>query len=559
MPFMNSSFLIFMSTWAMGVLRGGNTSSLGIRFFSLVIFPSSPSMLGLSQLFYSNILIGFALKCQQVFQDLSFFLVNGEKMGGILLPNLAAHEIGDDELAQIAKRVSIILVHDSYLLGDPMHLAVKALKIWSLDGVRHMMCSIIQMAAAEFLEMTEEYGSGNLCECFDIHLNQVVLQSWDDTLIVLQKYQTLLPWTEELLIVSQCIESLAFMACMEILDRERRRYQSVVTLEAFAGQAWCCEKVKEILSQDLWIKDLIALPFGFFKRKTHQFWENSGERNGENDEKTKVSVILEGILELLPTGEKASKVIPAGFYFSLLSRSLEVGLRSNSSKAAKSDSICSTLGKGGRFSTSCKQIRVHFLQHRVGHNGFSMYVSSNTESIHTPPSSSIVAELWNIYLSHIAPDPKLGPKRFMDLIEILPVSSRQSHDHLYRALNIFLQALFVQQINTYQAFRECSDSFQYAHGGEFSGSLSSSRYANSKSQNLGESPYIDGGETVSRPLSLLLQKDVTIQRSECSRKEYESTSFRIQNFEQELMSLKKSLQLHNISTKKNSYKEIRNS
>ena len=102
---------------------------------------------------------------------------------------------------------------------------------------------------------------------------------------------------------------------MEILDPERRRYQPVVTLEAFAGQSWCCEKVKEILSQDLWIKDLIALPFGFFKRvigslrrqgmkekyvspivvfyankwvlskKTRQFWENSGERNGENDEK----------------------------------------------------------------------------------------------------------------------------------------------------------------------------------------------------------------------------------------------------------------------------------
>lgn len=66
--------------------------------------------------------------------------------------------------------------------------------------------------AAEFLEMTEEYTSGNLCERFDIYLNQVVLQSWEDTLIVLQKCQSLDPWAEELLIVSRCIESLAFMA-----------------------------------------------------------------------------------------------------------------------------------------------------------------------------------------------------------------------------------------------------------------------------------------------------------------------------------------------------------
>ncbi|XP_057507800.1 BTB/POZ domain-containing protein At5g48130 [Actinidia eriantha] len=481
--------------------------------------------------------------------------------------------------------------------------------------------------AAEFLEMKEEYGSGNLCERFDRYLNQVVLQSWDDTLIVLQKCQTLLPWTEELLIVSRCIESLAFMACMEILDPERRRYQPVVTLEALAGQAWCCEKVKEILSQDLWIKDLIALPFGFFKRvigslrrqgmkekyvspivvfyankwvlskKTRQFWENSGERNGENDGKIKVSVILEGILELLPTGEKACKVIPAGFYFSLLSRSLKVGLRSDSIAklqnqipsvlhSAKVEDFLLPANGSESISSSIELATMERI--------FSMYVSSNKESIHIPsPSNSIVAELWDIYLSHIAPDPKLGPKRFMDLIAIVPASSRQSHDHLYRTLNIFLQAhssisqdekglvcnylncqklsqeicieavqnemmplrlivqaLFVQQINTHQAFRECSDSFRYAHDGELSGSLSSSRYANSKNQNLADSPYVDGGEAVSRPLSFLLQKDIAIQRSECSRKEYESTSFRIQNLEQELMSLKKSLQLHNNSTKK---------
>jgi hypothetical protein len=123
-------------------------------------------------------------------------------------------------------------------------------------------------------------------------------------------------------------------------------------------------------------------------------------------------------------------------------------------------------------------------------------------------------------------------------------------------LRLIVQALFVQQLSTHQAFRECSDSFRYAHCGEFSGSLSSSRYPNSKSQNLGESPHTDGAQPGRRPLSFLLQKDVS---PEFSRNEYESTSLRIQNLEQELMSLKKSLQLQNIpkttepiSTKKQS-------
>ena len=57
------------------------------------------------------------------------------------------------------------------------------------------------------------------------------------------------------------------------------------------------------------------------------------------------------------------------------------------------------------------------------------------------------------------------------------------------------------------------------------------------------------GEPGSRPLSFLLQKDPVMQRSELSKKDYESTSFRIQNLEQELMSLKRNLQWQSMSKK----------
>ncbi|KAL0001528.1 hypothetical protein SO802_015309 [Lithocarpus litseifolius] len=475
--------------------------------------------------------------------------------------------------------------------------------------------------AAEFLEMTEDYCSGNLCERFDLYLNQVVLQSWDDTLIVLQKCQTLLPWSEELLLVSRCIESLAFMACMEILDPERRRDQPVVTLEALASQAWSCETVKEMVSQDLWIKDLIALPFVFFKRiigslrrqgmkekyvspiivfytnkwvlskKTHQFWENSTERIGDDDTNKKVAAILQGLIDLLPMGEKASRVIPVGFYFALLSRFLEVGLRSDKLQ----DQIASMLHSAQVEDFFHPKTGMESISSRIElatmESIISLYVSSNSDMIHTSSTrNSIVAELWDAYLSHIAPDPDMGPKRYMELIERVPISWRYNHDQLYRAMDTFLQshpgisqeekgtvcrylncqklsqeacieavqnelmplrlivqALFVQQLNTHQAFKECSDSFRHAHCGEFSGSLSSSRCPNSKSQNLGESPYTDGAEPGGRPLSFLLQKDLTMQRTDFSRQEYESTSFRIQTLEQELLSMKRTLQWQNIS------------
>ncbi|KAK1396160.1 hypothetical protein POM88_006023 [Heracleum sosnowskyi] len=325
--------------------------------------------------------------------------------------------------------------------------------------------------AAEFLEMTEDYCCGNLCQRFDIYLNQVVLQTWDDTLIVLQNCQTLLPWAEDLLIVSRCIESLAFMSCMEILDPERRRNQPVVTLEVLARQAWSCQKVEEIVRQDLWIKDLIALPFGFFKRiigslrrqgmrekyvspivlfyadkwilstKTRQ---SLGDKNGSEITNNKDLRVLQGIMSLLPMGEKASKAIPVGFYFSLLSRSLQFGLATNKIQEKLQDKIASILHtaflEDFLFSATASDSFSSSIELATMENIFSTYVAFNMDSdnIH-PLNNSIVADLWDAYLTLIATDPTMSSKRITDLVEMVPISSRQNHDHLYHALDTFLQ------------------------------------------------------------------------------------------------------------------------
>ncbi|KAG1342174.1 BTB/POZ domain-containing protein [Cocos nucifera] len=483
--------------------------------------------------------------------------------------------------------------------------------------------------AADFLEMTEEYASGNLHERSDLYLNQVVLQSWDDTLIVLQKCRTLLPWSEELLIVSRCIESLAFMACMEILDPEQRRDPPVVNLQALTGRSWNCEAVKEIAGRDLWVKDLIALPFEFFKRiigslrrqgmkekyvsplvvfyankwvlskKTHKFWENTTEHNGADSVNKKVSAIFQGILELLPMGEKATRVVPGAFYFALLSRSLSLSL-GNDSRAKLEHQVASLLHfaqiEDFPLPESSKESIASTAELKMMERILSIHFSSKNETGYsgcTPLNgSSVVAELWDRYLSQIAIDPKLGLCRFMELIEVVPMTDRETHDHLYQAMSIFLmkhphlsteekaavcrylncqklsqetciqavqndlmplrlivQALFVQQLHTHQAFRDCSDSFRYMQCGEFSGSLPSSRCQLPKSQNLAESPYQQGtskGETVGTPLGSLLHKDLSVEQAEITKAEYESTSFRIQALEQELMSLKQSLQCKNM-------------
>lgn len=323
----------------------------------------------------------------------------------------------------------LLFVYGSTTLIDPFNVA-------------NLRC------AAEFLEMTEDNCSNNLCDRFDRYMNQVVLQNWDDTLIVLQKCQALLPLAEELLIVSRCIESLAFMSCMEILDPERRRDHPVVTSEALSSdqRPWSSDQVKEILRQELWIKDLIALPFNFFKRIIGSlrrqgmrekyvspliiFYATKWLLSKKTDDK-----VLQGILDLLTLGDKASKLIPVGFYFALLSKSLEVGLRSDKLH----DQIASMLHLVDLRDLMSSSIDLSIVERIV-----SMYVASSDmdDASHVAcalSNNAAVGALWDGYLCNVAVYPEMEPDRFMTLIEMVPMAYRHSHDNLYKAVNAFLQ------------------------------------------------------------------------------------------------------------------------
>ncbi|KAF3783652.1 BTB/POZ domain-containing protein [Nymphaea thermarum] len=486
--------------------------------------------------------------------------------------------------------------------------------------------------AAEVLEMYENYCSGNLCEQSDLYLNQVVLQHWADTLIVLQKSQTLQPWCETLLIVSRCIESLAFMACMEVLDPERRGQEPVITFSMVAGRRWNCEAAKEISGKHLWIKDLIAIPFGHFQRiigsmrrqgmeekfvstmimfyankwvlskKTHQFWEITAEKNSQDVVNHKISVILQGVVDLLPIDQMAGNLIPVGFLLSLLSRSLKIH-SANDVKKKLQHLIASLLHlaqldellfpeKGGRAISSCPEVEAMK----------KVFVISIT-SFTNPSTFFTVSKLWDLYLSRLAVDPELSASSFMAFVEIIPISARQNHDHLYRATDTFLlahphiseeervsvskdlncqklsqetcieavqntrmplrlivQALFVQQLNTHQAVKDCSESFRFTHSCEFSDTASCLKYqqnSNKLSSDDGHHEAIaaesagEEDETIAdgMPLGLLLKKDPVGHQPNLIKDDFESTSFRLQCLEQEVKILKARLQSQRPSSK----------
>jgi hypothetical protein len=106
-------------------------------------------------------------------------------------------------------------------------------------------------------------------------------------------------------------------------------------------------------------------------------------------------------------------------------------------------------------------------------------------------------------------------------------------------LRLIVQALFVQQLHTHRAFTECSDSFRYVHPGE----LAPGAGAYTPSPGC---PAVPTSQTLSTssPYDSHAPRDAKLHvRNDAS--DYEAASFRIQALEQEIISLKQTLQRNN--------------
>ncbi|GLJ45670.1 hypothetical protein SUGI_0961270 [Cryptomeria japonica] len=512
----------------------------------------------------------------------------------------------------------VLFCYGSTILMDPLNVAA-------------LRC------AAEFFEMIEEFGRGNLCERSDLYLTQVVLQSWEDTLIVLQKCQCLLPLADELLVVSRCIESLAFMACMEVLDPEHTRTRSAMAAEC----QFCSElstSFREATAKDWWIKDLLVLPFQLFERIIASMrrqgmkekyvspviimyankWILSNRRHSGNS--TLKCRWLEGIIKLLPLGRR-SNVIPIHFLFSLLSEALICG-SSNESNAQLQARIASQLDLATiedfllpmpmeiksntsiAFSPEVESMR----------NIFSMFIAQEYINCKTDESAefslgseealeqssnsccsfnkntvSTVASMWDEYLVHIAFDAGLSPSEFLELVEIIPASARCTHDMLYKAVHTYLmahpeisqqerqtvckhlscqkmsqetcmhavqnglmplrltvQAMFIQQLHTRQVLRSNSNMSNCSRSMRLDSTKTSDYYSqpNFFSQELSSTAKPNENNTHEEPLpfGLLLKRDAAFRQEAAMRADYEATSFRLQNLEQELVCMRKNLQ-----------------
>ncbi|GJN32907.1 hypothetical protein PR202_gb21450 [Eleusine coracana subsp. coracana] len=455
--------------------------------------------------------------------------------------------------------------------------------------------------AAEFMDLSD---LGARC---DLYINQAVLQSWDDALIVLQRCIPLLPAAEDLLVVSRCVESLAFMACMEILDPEQRREHHLASAASLAGRRWDDELVKELAARDLWVKDLIALPLAFFGRivralrrqgmrekyvspvllfyankwvlseKTRKFWAASAgeeEDGGGGGADRRAAAIMQGVVELLPVEAAApGNAVPVAFYFALLARSLALEL-SDESRARLRDQVASNL--------PFARVDDLPLPEQQGTNKLSVADSREVKAVESIVRCYVskqrrgvdaVAELWDRYLVQIAGDPKLGSERLAELISVVPAGDRKTHDLLYEAINTFLveheglsgeeKATLCGHLDCRKLSHElCIQAVQndrmplrlivqalfvqqlHTHRA-FTECSDSFRCVHSGELVPGAAYTPSPAVPTSQPLSASSPRDAKLRARDDASSEYETASFRIQALELEIISLKQTLQRHN--------------
>ncbi|KAI5084410.1 hypothetical protein GOP47_0000579 [Adiantum capillus-veneris] len=88
--------------------------------------------------------------------------------------------------------------------------------------------------AAEFLEMTDDYGEDNLITRSEAFLTEVVFKSLDKCVEVLHSCESILPLAEEVKLVNRCIDIVASKVCSE----QQQKLSSLLQMEGTTLGQW---------------------------------------------------------------------------------------------------------------------------------------------------------------------------------------------------------------------------------------------------------------------------------------------------------------------------------
>ncbi|XP_071722241.1 BTB/POZ domain-containing protein At1g30440-like [Rutidosis leptorrhynchoides] len=352
---------------------------------------------------------------------------------------------------------------------------------------------VLLRCAAEHLEMTEEYGEGNLILQTETFLNQVVLKNWKDSLKALQTCEGILPHAEELNIPKRCIESLSVKASTDpnlfgwpVIERGGPMQSpggSVLWNGISTGAR------PQHSSADWWYEDASTLSLPLYKRLiavmesrgirqeiiagsltyyAKKYLPGLNRRQGSSESSSRLTssalgtppseedqkALLEEIDRLLPMQKG---LVTTKFLFGLLRTAmilkgsptfidnLEKRIGMQFDQATLEDLLMPNFSYSMEtlYNVDCVQrILEHFLAMDQATGGASPCSVDDGHIIGSPSLTPItmVAKLIDGYLAEVAPDVNLKLPKFQALAASVPEYARALDDGLYRAIDIYLKS-----------------------------------------------------------------------------------------------------------------------
>jgi len=394
-------------------------------------------------------------------------------------------EFSDDE-----EEGCVIQLHD--IPGGPNAFELAAKFCYGVKVELTGTNVVILRCAAEYLEMTEEYGEGNLISQTEIFLNQVVLRSWKDSIKALQSCEVVLPHAEALQIVKRCVDSLAVKACTDPKlfgwpMMEHGSMQSPGGSVLWNGISTGARPKNA--SSDWWYEDVTVLSLQLYKRLisametrgikpeyiagsltlyAKRYLPGINRRQGTQENSSRFlslslasasseddqRLLLEAIESLLPMQKG---VASTRFLFGLLRTAmilnaspdckgnLEKRIGMQLDQATLEDLLMPNYSYAVEtlYDVDCIQrILDHFLFLDQTTGGASPCSIDDGQLIGSPSLTPItmVAKLMDSYLAEVAPDVNLKLPKFQSLAAALPDYARPLDDGLYRAIDIYLKA-----------------------------------------------------------------------------------------------------------------------
>ncbi|KAL9224783.1 hypothetical protein vseg_000786 [Gypsophila vaccaria] len=353
---------------------------------------------------------------------------------------------------------------------------------------------VILRCAGEYLEMTEEYGEGNLIALSESFLSQI-FDSWADSIKALETCEDVLAQAEKVNIVSRCINSLAMKACSDqsrLSGRISSRTKSSKENKALWNGISSTNIPAESTINDWWYEDISSLTLLFYKRfikvieargmkpervsgsVVHYAIKNipllysqtsfEDEKDTNSDEVSQTlstepdqKHLLEELVNLFPARKG---VTPTSFLLKLLKtamtlhanpsciEALEKRVGSQLDQATLVDLLIPNTNDSPEtlYDIDCFQRIVgHYIQMQLNMSGTSSPVTLNdneqlVNASQTISSMTLVAELVDSYLAEVAPDANVKPSKFQSLASIIPDYARTIYDGFYHAIDIYLKA-----------------------------------------------------------------------------------------------------------------------